>query len=315
MAALERMTRFAGMPVVDWRPGLRHPRGRRAVAYRISDPSGDAYEGDDWSERFELLLETPEAQQIRALVFGAWDEDIAGTPSDGIVRTLAKNAARLPRLRALFIGDITEEECQISWLEQSDMSPALNAFPKLEVFGVRGGTGLGFVRLRRHAGLRRLVVETGGLPSSVVAQLEKADLPALEHLELWLGEPNYGNSVTPSSLRKLLSGKSFPKLKYLGLRNAANADAVAEVVADAPLVRGLEVLDLSLGALGDSGADALLRGRAVRRLRKLDLHHHFLSTDMIRRLKSLKIRVGVREQQKTYDFGDGRTHRYVAVGE
>ncbi|MFN8512832.1 MAG: hypothetical protein U0841_09645 [Chloroflexia bacterium] len=68
----------------------------------------------------------------------------------------------MPRLTALFFGDIIVEESEISWIEQTDVSPLLAAFPQLEIFGVRGGNGLSFGQLR-HDVLQTLIVETGGL--------------------------------------------------------------------------------------------------------------------------------------------------------
>ncbi len=57
------------------------------------------------------------------------------------------------------MGDITYEECEVSWINQADMSPLLAAYPQLEVFRVRGGTGLAFSKIK-HAHLTELGVET-----------------------------------------------------------------------------------------------------------------------------------------------------------
>ena len=54
---------------------------------------------------------------------------------------------RLNRLKGLFIGDITYEECEISWIIQSDVSPVLTAYPELELFRVRGGQDLSLGQL------------------------------------------------------------------------------------------------------------------------------------------------------------------------
>ena len=42
-------------------------------------------------------------------------------------------ADRLPALEALFLGDITFEQQEISWIQQSDISPLFLAFPRLRV--------------------------------------------------------------------------------------------------------------------------------------------------------------------------------------
>jgi hypothetical protein len=168
----------------------------------------------------------------------------------------------MPALRALFLGDIIVEENEISWIVQSDVSPLLDAFPALEELRVRGGQGL-TLGAPRHARLRSLAIETGGLDAGLVRSLAAADLPELEHLELWLGTTDYGGTVTVADLEPILSGRLFPKLRYLGLRDSEIADEVAAALASAPILERVRVLDLSLGTLGDAGA-AAVRARSVR---------------------------------------------------
>lgn len=53
--------------------------------------------------------------RLDALVIGSWGEP----QSDGVDAILAKliaHAIELPNLRALFSGDMTYEECAISWI-------------------------------------------------------------------------------------------------------------------------------------------------------------------------------------------------------
>jgi hypothetical protein len=86
---------------------------------------------------------------------------------------------------------------------------------------------------------------------------------------------------------------------------------VAQAVAAAPLLERIEVLDLSLGTLGDVGAEALLASPVVKRLRRLDLHHHYISSPtIIARLANLGLDVDLSEVQTEGDYG-----RYVSVGE
>ena len=76
----------------------------------------------------------------------------------------------------------------------------------------------------------------------------------------------------------------------------------------------IRVLDLSLGVLGDTGAQALLDAPAVSRLEKLDIHHHYCSQEMVKRLEALPIAVDAGETQTPHEYG-GEEYRYVAVGE
>lgn len=64
------------------------------------------------------------------------------------------------------------------------------------------------------------------------------------------------------------------------------------------------------GTLGDEGGQALLDRPAITNLKKLDLHHHYLSDEMRKRFQSLPIEVDVSGQESEDDYG-----RYVAVGE
>jgi hypothetical protein len=112
----------------------------------------------------------------------------------------------------------------------------------------------------------------------------------------------------------LLDGTRFPKLRHLGLRDSFIADDLAAMLARSPILERIRVLDLSLGALTDAGAQALLDSPAVARLEKLDLHHHFCSDEMVMRLKRLGIDVDVSDPQSPDDW-DRFEGRYVSVAE
>jgi hypothetical protein len=303
MTINENLATFAGLPVEDFADG-RDVTADRAWRVRVE------YDAEDpWADVFEQFVGTRGAVDVRAFVVGSWGEVGTGDDSAEVVEALVAARDRLPRLTALFVGDIMMEESEISWIHQSDVSPILSAYPALEHFQVRGGTGLSLGSLR-HRALRKLVVESGGLDASVVRQVAAADLPCLEHLELWLGDSGYGANWTLDDLAPLLSGERLPSLKTLALRDSEQADAVAKAVAGSPLLGRLEALDLSLGTLSDEGAEALLASRALRSLKRLDLHHHYLSEPTMRRLKDLGIQVDVSEAESP----DGE-YRYVAVSE
>jgi hypothetical protein len=52
----------------------------------------------------------------------------------------------------------------------------------------------------------------------------------------------------------------------------------------------------------------------VRRLKKLDLHHHFISDGMVTNLQSLGIEVDASDKQEPHEWG-GEQHRFIAVSE
>ncbi|AWE48288.1 STM4015 family protein [Streptomyces nigra] len=287
-----------------------------SVAWRIS---ADVYDSEEsWTAAFTRFCETVDTTRVRALIVGAWEEAYESDPSE-VIEALLAARDRLPALRALFLGDMVMEECEISWINQTDVAPLLTGFPALEEFGVRGGSGLGFT-VGQHSALRRLVVETGGLPASVVRGIGAGDLPALEHLDLWLGTPDYGGDSEAADLEPILSGARLPRLRHLALRNSEMQDAVAAAVAAAPVVARLEVLDLSMGVLTDEGAEALLSGQPLTHLKKLDLHHHYLSAAFEKRVRQALEPAGVevdldRDDAEEETEEGGTVWRYVSVGE
>jgi hypothetical protein len=308
MTIAQNLTEFVRFPVEDYdgKTGILHPQ---SSACRVKLTYAEVDTGATILDRFQKMLADPAAPFLQALVIGAWASEV-DTSSEEIVQAIAAASGRLSDLWALFIGDITFEESEMSWIEQSDVSPILAAYPRLEHFRVRGGNNLGLGRLD-HQCLRELVIETGGMDASVVAEVAAANLPALEHLELWLGDDGYGATATVDDLKPILQEGRFPKLRYLGLRNSYIEDEVAVAVARAPVLKQLETLDLSLGTLSDSGAAALVDSPQVRSLKRLDLHHHFMSDEMMARISKIGIDVDISDKQKV----DEDDYRFVAVGE
>lgn len=301
---------LAGYPVHEWQSGTPLPSGSIP---RLTLQYDDLDAGVKWVDLFATFLEEePDLEVLPGLIVGAYDFE-SSQSSAPIVEAIVASSERFPHLKALFIGDILSEELEISWIEQSDLSPLFGAFPDLEYLGARGGNNLN-IGSPRHEKLKTLVIQTGGLDARIVQSLSAANLPALEHLELYLGTPNYGATVTVEMLAPLLSGDLFPQLHYLGLCNSEIADQVALAVSNAPIVKRLKTLDMSQGTLGDEGAQALLESEAVRGLEKLDLHYHFCTDVMQEKLKALPIEVDTSEAQSG-DEWEGVVHRYVAVGE
>ena len=305
----EHVQEFVGKPVKQWEPNEA-----------IDDPSGTAYriavsydEPDiTWGEKFAAFLSLPAASQVTGIVVGIWGDTSKGELSaDDVVEALVAARDKLPLLQALFIGDVISEEFEISWIKQTDMSPIFDAYPGLEHFRVRGGEALrlGPLKLDR---LKSLIIETGGLDVSVVRDVTSSNLPELEHLELWLGDDNYGANTEMVDLAPIFSGRLFPNLRILGLRDSQLSDAIAVAISQSPVLERLRVLDLSLGTLSDAGAAAFLTSPGITGLEFLDLHHHYCSEEMVSKLEGLGIKLDVSDSQEA-DDSDGE--RYVAIGE
>jgi hypothetical protein len=226
---------------------------------------------------------------------------------------LIRHGASLRSLEGLFLGDVIQEEAEISWLQQGDVAPVVHALPALEELVVRGGEGLRFQGLS-HPTLTSLTVQTGGLPAAALRDILDAELPALRRLTLWLGVDSYGGDSSVADLAPLLAGDRFPRLEHLGLQDSEQADEIAAAVAASPLLARLKGLDLSMGTLGDAGAEALLGNPSVRFLKHLNLRHHYMSPAMTAQLRNLGIDVNVSDRQEPYGDDEG-DDRYVEVSE
>ena len=258
-------------------------------------------------ELIDEFLAQIDPSQLDALIIGAWGEP-HDVDSDVIIEKLIAHAAQLPKLRALFIGDMTYEECEISWIMQGNYTPLINAFPDLEVLRIRGASGL-TIEPFTHQSLRSLTIECGGLPQEVAQALAASSMPNLAHLELWLGTEDYGFAGDAELYRGVVAALMTPSLQYLGLRNAEIADELAQMLATEEAVARLKTLDLSLGTIGDVGAQALCKSAYVPQLEKLDLSHHYISAQWQAELKKLPMEVILADAEEDDD------ERYVAVGE
>jgi hypothetical protein len=165
-----------------------------------------------------------------------------------------------------------------------------------------------------HDHLKSLVIETGGLPSSVLDEIAAARLPNLEHLELWLGSDQYGWDGSIANVQPLMEAGLFPKLRYLGLKNSEIQDDIATHIVGSSIIRQIDTLDMSMGTLTDIGGEALLACGALTRLKKIDLHHHYLSPAMENKLRNAFPQADLSELQTADEYG-GEIYRNVSVSE
>lgn len=316
-------THFGGLPVAHL-PALPNASNNRRIP-RDSGPlpaAGKAawalrvvgYEpSESFTDHFARFLATVDTVRVSAVVVGCWGEYESSASEP--IRLLAEAADRLPALRHLYFGDISPEESELAWIQQADVTPLLTAFPRLETLIVRGGDDLAVAPVR-HTALRRLEVETAGLPGSFVRRLGECTFPALEELELWLGVADQGGDTTVADLAGILGARGLPALRRLGLMNSDIQDEVATAVAGSAVLAQLRELNLSMGTLGDEGVEALLSGQPLGHLDALVIQHHFMRTPMQDRLRAAL--PGVRlelEAAEDVDAWDEDEWRYVAVSE
>ncbi len=309
---------FAGRKVEVYNPdiGIIDPQN---TAYFLGEDNGYISDSKIIKDKFIQFWQDPNISQVEALIFGSHGDR---TYSTEIINLLVDAHEWLVNLKALFIGDIKDSQLIISWIHQSDISPLFPVYPKLEILFIRGGFGLGFSEFW-HDKLKAIRIETGGLSRRAIIELCALDLPSLEYLELWMGTPEYWGDSTVEDLIPIITGETFPNLKYLGLRNAIYTDKIALELVKSPLLERLIELDLSLGTLGIEGAEALLNCPAINELDTLNLLNNFLwrknpkISELCDRLLTLDCEVIIGEQ-KYYNPETNYTNmglRYCSVRE
>lgn len=267
------------------------------IEIRLSVGYDEYEEGVRMSELIEKLASSADGEKLSILTIGDWGQAYENSP-DSFLETLISHKDSFPNLSKLFIGDMGFEECEVSWINQTNLSPLLAAFPNLQSLTIKGSQELSLQPLV-HEKLQELVIICGGLPKSVLEEITSAKLPELKKLELYLGVDDYGFDGGIEDVMPLLQGDLFPKLTYLGLKDSEIQDEIAIAIADAPILDQLEILDLSYGTLSDEGGKALLASERVKKLKHLNLSYHYMSDELLLRWKQAGLSVDVTDQQET----------------
>ncbi|WP_183562729.1 STM4015 family protein [Paenibacillus endophyticus] len=264
---------------------------------RLSVGYDEYEEGTRMSSLIEKLASSPDGEKLSILTIGDWGQAYENSP-ESFIETLISHKDSFPNLTKLFIGDMGFEECEVSWINQTNLSPLLAAFPNLKSLSIKGSQELSLQPLV-HENLEELVIICGGLPQSVLQEITNARLPELRKLELYLGVEDYGFDGGIEDVLPLLKGDLFPKLTYLGLKDSEIQDEIAIAAADAPILDQLHTLDLSYGTLTDEGGEALLASARIKQLKHLDLSYHYMSDELVLRWQQSGMSVDVKDQQES----------------
>ena len=90
----------------------------------------------------------------------------------------------------------------------------------------------------------------------------------------------------------------FPKLKYLGFVNSDKQDELVQIILDSDILPQLETVGISFGCLTDKGGQLILDGAPkLSELKKLRANFHYMSKDMVAKLKALPFEVEVDDPQ------------------
>ncbi len=247
------------------------------------------------------ILADDDFPKLTELIIGDWGctwEEGCQKVIDGIV----EQAARFSHIEKLFIGDMSYEECEVSWIVQGNYSKLWAAMPQLRELTIKGSTDLELGEVS-HENLEALTIICGGLPGDVIQAVQKAKLPNLKKLQLYIGIDNYGFDGDADMIAGLLGQSDFPKLEYLGIVDSEIQDELTEVVLASKYMGQISTLDLSMGTLTDEGGALLLEKLpAYPNVKTLDVHYHYLTDEMMEKLENLPIAVDVSEQNEAEEY-------------
>lgn len=249
------------------------------------------------------ILEDPDLPELNELIIGSWGDSW----DDGcqeILDGLVANAEKFSHLEKLFIGDMEYDECEVSWIIQGNYQELWGALPGLKELTIKGSSDLVLGNIC-HENLEALTIICGGLPVSVIEEIQQAKLPKLKKLLLYIGVDNYGFDGDADTVKTLLEEADFPNLEYLGIADSEIQDELAEVVLESKFMGQLHTLDLSCGTLTDKGGELILE-KLVQypNIKKLDLHYHYLSDEMMKKLEEelsgVELDLSEQEEQEEY---------------
>ena len=266
-----------------------------------------SYDYDDYEDGksaealIEEIMESEQFPNLTELVIGnwggAWEESC-----QAIIDSIVEKADRFSHIQRLFIGNMGFEDCEVSWIMQGDYSQVWKAMPQLKELTIKGSMDLTLGEIE-HENLESLTIICGGLGTTVIKQIEKAKLPSLKKLLLYIGVEDYGFDGDAGSIKELLANSDFPNLTYLGIVDSEIQDELAQVVLECKYIRQIETLDLSCGTLTDKGGSLLLEKLPeLTNIKKLDVHHHYLSDEMMHKIRKLSPEVDVSEQEEAEEW-------------
>ena len=186
--------------------------------------SYDEYEND--VKLLDKILKDKHLSEYKQITIGCWDYE--GDDCSALLQGLIENKDKFAQIEGLFWGDIEQEEQEISWIEQADLSPLLDSMPKLKDLKIKGTNNLRLGRTSRPE-LRSLEIISGGMPTEVVEDILASDFPNLEKLILYVAGLRMGFGFMSKELEKF----SRYSNKYLGYNRISEDIAIAALKSDA----------------------------------------------------------------------------------
>ena len=270
-------------------------------------------EGKGSDTLVEDILADPEFPQVTELIIGDWGNSW-GEECQPIIEGIIANAQRFSHVEKLFIGDMEYDECEVSWIMQGNYKDLWAALPHLKELTIKGSTGLVLGEIC-HEELESLTIICGGLPVRVIEEIQRATLPKLKKLLLYIGSDNYGFDGNPDTIREFLEKVQLPELEYLGIVDSEIQDEITEAVLESKFIGQIQTLDLSCGTLSDKGGELLLQKLPqYDNIKRLDVHYNFMSEKLIKRLEELPISVDASDRNEMHHYR-GESYMYAMLTE
>ncbi|BDM62817.1 hypothetical protein NFHSH190041_02690 [Shewanella sp. NFH-SH190041] len=307
MAIRKYISEFYNLPIEQYNPenGVKNEN----AAIRLS-----SYQ--ETEELIESLIQDPKIDKIQAIILGMWSEWCSDESDQTYIDFLIANVDKLTNLKALFFGEMTFYDCEISWIQQGDYSRLWAALPNLQHLQIRGADGLSLGTIPQNQ-LTHLIIESGGLHKAVLSEIAQGLWPQLQHLELWLGCSEYGWNGDISTVTPLLSAALLPKLTTLALKNSEIQPQILAALISSDILPQLTEIDMSMGILGDKEAELILQHKDKFSGKKLNLSENFLSTPMVEKLQACLDVIADEQEYDELDEEDldDEDCRYVSVAE
>lgn len=247
------------------------------------------------------ILADPDFSQVTDVTIGSWGSAWEDN-CQKILDDIADNKDKFAHVQQLFVGDMDYEDCEVSWIMQGNYGRLWKALPGLKELTIKGSTDLSLGEVE-HENLEALTIICGGLPVSVLEEIQKAKLPNLKKLVLYIGVENYGFDGDEDTIRTFLEKSDFPKLAHLGIEDSEIQDQLTQVVLESKYMGQIHTLDLANGTLTDKGGALLLEKiPSYPNIKVLDIHYHYLSDTMAQQLKGLPIQVDVSEANEPEEY-------------
>lgn len=264
-----------------------------AKKYKLSYDDFD--NGKSQEDLLNKIINDKKLPDIKQLTIGCWDFESGDCQE--LVDGMIANKEKFAHIEGLFWGDIDQEESEVSWIEQTELSPLLDIMPNLKELKIKGTNSLGIGQKPRPS-ITSLEIISGGLPSSVVEDILKSDFSNLEKLVLYVGVDDYGYDGLIDQFKPFFSKEKYPKLTYLGIVNALEEDTIVEYFLESDILPQLETMDISAGVLTDKGGQLLLDNvDKIKHLKFINMEYNYLTEEMQKKLSKLPVKVNVSDAQ------------------